>query len=435
MSRSLVDRVARALTLVAALAAVGTALLSNTLASRQALAREDDRLRAAARTLLRELAQVGPGDERAEVDEESAEVAPAGIQIALWQRGIRVAGAAGEPPGAAGCETRGARRSCTVNEGGRRVVASSELAPLRASSRTGWLASLAAVLVASLGAYALSRGLSARVVGPLSRLRASVAGLRAEEPDAESICAAEGYDEVDALRGALVDLVTRHARALAAARRFSADAAHELRTPLGTMRAELELAAETEGLPPELSASLARVEATLRRVSALSERLLILATPEGRVAVAREAVSLSEVIEGCVASLDAANAARIELVSCEDDAVCGDAALLRAMVENVIDNALKFSDGAVTASVTREGDAVVLRVRDRGPGLPPEAQTRAFEPFYRSPAARAGDVRGHGVGLALVAHVVRAHGGAQRFEEVERGASLRVSLPSWRPRG
>ncbi|MEZ4391759.1 MAG: HAMP domain-containing sensor histidine kinase [Polyangiales bacterium] len=435
MSRSLVGRVSRAMTLVAALTALGAALLANTLAWRSAIAREDARLRGAAATMVRELARVSPERLGDEADDEAAEIAPEGMRIALWERGTRLGGAEGERPGPEGCASLGARRRCTVPAGPRSVVVSSGLEGMWSARRSSAWAALAAALLASLAAYAASRGVAARVVGPLSRLRASVDRLDADAPDARSLSAAEGYDEVDALHGALAELVGRHADALSTARRFSADAAHELRTPLGTMRAELELAAETPGIHGEVTSALARVGASLAAVSALSERLLILASPHDGARLGREAVSLAEVVSQRVEALDEARRARVEVSADEELLVRGDAVLLGALAENVIDNALKFSDGAVRVSVAREGGAAVLRVRDEGPGVAPEERARAFEPFFRSARARAGGQRGHGVGLALVAHVARAHGATARFEDVDLGASIAVSFAPWSEAG
>ncbi len=76
-------------------------------------------------------------------------------------------------------------------------------------------------------------------------------------------------------------------------------------------------------------------------------------------------------------------------------------------------------------------EAVRVRVADAGPGVPVVEQTRVLEPFYRTSRSRAGGRRGHGVGLALVAHIVRAHGGAVGFELVSQGAVVWVRLPPW----
>jgi signal transduction histidine kinase len=113
--------------------------------------------------------------------------------------------------------------------------------------------------------------------------------------------------------------------------------------------------------------------------------------------------------------------------------VRGDPALLRAAVLNAVENALKFApEGAVTVTVRASPQAVLVRVSDEGPGVPMGLRDALFAPFHRSAAARAAGQPGHGVGLALIAHVTRAHGGEARFVDADRGATLEVSLPPWR---
>jgi signal transduction histidine kinase len=97
------------------------------------------------------------------------------------------------------------------------------------------------------------------------------------------------------------------------------------------------------------------------------------------------------------------------------------------MVDNALSNALKFSGGVVTLALVDGQGRVQLTVRDQGPGLSVEARERAFEPFYRAAEHRAR--AGHGIGLALIAHVVAAHGGHARFLDGP-GAQLQVELPS-----
>ncbi len=427
-TRTLTARIARAMAFATALASASTALVADTLTTRWTLAREDARLTAAAETLYAELTG-DPSHDAHEADDELRELAPASVRIALWNRGIVQGGDRALVP-TEGCVTAGSRRVCTVSRDARAVVTASSMDPLRATRRVQLGASLVAVLTAVLAAAMASRRVSGALVAPLTRLRAAMETVRAEHPERASLGGDEGWDEVDALRASLADLLRRHGVALAQSRRFAADAAHELRTPLATMRAELELASEADA-PPEVQAALTRVRATLARVSALSERLLILAAPLDEARVGREAVSLAEVARECAGSLDGARRARVTVEADDEVTVRGDAALLRVLIDNGVENALKFSTGAVTVRVGAEGERAVLRVCDEGAGVPEGERARVFEAFHRSAEARAGGVRGHGVGLALVAHIARAHGGAVCFENVARGAVLRVTLPVW----
>jgi two-component system OmpR family sensor kinase len=438
--RTVTGRVARAAALTAALAAALTALLSAGLVRRWSLAQEDARLRAAADTLRVELGAT-PTDAfaRFETAEENTEVRAEGIRLSLW-RGDHHLG--GEPaltgPSSPGCATArvgGARaRRCVVVTDGLRVVATRSLATIDAATRAGALASLLAVVVTAALALLVSRRVARASLAPLDRLVAAVQGVEAEAPDAAELPAAEGFTETDALREALAGLLVRHARSLSTARRFAADAAHELRTPLATVRAELELLAEALG--PEALAPLGRARATVTGLGVLTERLLVLASPLDVATVAREAVSPADVVRDVVAALPEPRRGRVALDLDDDAVVAGDAALLRSLVDNVLDNALAYApEGVVTAGVARLGDRVVITVRDEGPGLAPGEERRVFEAFYRAPRERARGRRGHGVGLALVAHIARAHGGAVGFERVARGALLRVELPGWRASG
>jgi len=429
-------RVARAAALTAALAAALTAALSGALTWRWTIAREDARLRAAALTLVAELG-AAPTDALAahQTDEENREVAPEGIGLSLWRANRCLGGDASlTGPPAPVCESvahaAGRARRCVVIASGLRVVAVRSLGPTDAATRAGWLASLVAVALTAALALAVSRRVAARSLRPLARLAASVGDVDADAPDASRLPPREGYAEVDVLRDALAGLLTRHGRTLATTRRFAADAAHELRTPLGTMRAELDLLAES--LPPDDAAALSRVRETTVALASLCERLLVLASPLDAARLTREAVSPADVVREVIAALPAGRRARVEAALDDDAVVAGDAALLRALVANAVDNALTFAgEGRVAVRVAPEGDAVVVTVRDEGPGIAAGERERVFEAFYRANRTRAAGRPGHGVGLALIAHIARAHGGSARFEDVPRGASLRVELPAW----
>ncbi|MEZ4405217.1 MAG: HAMP domain-containing sensor histidine kinase [Polyangiales bacterium] len=432
--RTFAGRVARAMALTAALAAAATAALTDQLSWRWTLAREDDRLRAALATFAVELGpSPTPSRAREVADDEDRETRPAGLRVAI--SGAARGGAEGLLPGAAGCEDlawRGARwRRCTAAHAGWTLVAASPTSPLWATRTTWLLASAAAVGLAALAALAASRAVSTRIVGPLARLRARVDAVSAASPDASALGPREGYDEVDALRGAMAELLARHAEALTQARRFAADAAHELRTPLSRARAEVELAAEEE-VPPAVSASLARVSATLAAVTTLTERLLLLAAPIDPGGFAREAVSLADVARDAVDDLPSGARARVVTELDDEGLVRGEPTLLRALVDNLIDNALKFApEGEVRVSVQTGATAVELGVRDEGPGIPAEERGRVFEAFHRAASARARRGARARAWASRWWRTSPARTGKGRVEETDRGASVRVTLPRW----
>jgi signal transduction histidine kinase len=432
--RTFARRVARAMGATAVLAALLSAALATAISWRFLVDREDERLRGAARTLGLEVpAALDGAAARAHADDEQTEVAVVGMRIALYRGGRFVGGDPTLAPSAAdGCRTdaRGWRR-CRVTLPAGAVEVASDLAAARAQRSLLLLASLLAAAVAGLAGLGLSGAVSTRIVRPLQRLRDEVSAVDVDAPGGALPGAPDGHAETDALRSAIGGMLAGLDRALAQSRRFAADAAHELRTPLGTMQAELELAAE-EGGAVELMAAQERVRRTLGGLTALVERLLILAAPDESLRGAREAVALADVVEATLAGLDPAGRARVAAAVDEALHVRGDALLLRAMLDNAVGNALKFAPaGAVTVRARADGDAAVLTVDDEGPGVPEAERARVFEAFYRAAAHRADGVRGHGVGLALVARIARAHGGSAAFAEAATGARLVLRLPRW----
>ena len=104
--------------------------------------------------------------------------------------------------------------------------------------------------------------------------------------------------------------------------------------------------------------------------------------------------------------------------------------MLVLSVVNGLDNALKYSEGApVEVRVEAAGDVATITIDDAGPGVARDDRERVFEPFQRATGERDSRIRGHGIGLALVAHVMSVHGGTAGFEERERGARLLLELP------
>jgi signal transduction histidine kinase len=241
------------------------------------------------------------------------------------------------------------------------------------------------------------------------------------------------HRELEEVRSSVAQLVAQLGEALASARGFAAEAAHELRTPLASLAGELELLAERAS-----ANDVPAVEGARRKVAdlvSLVQRLLILAQPDAISLATSDTVDLGDVLEAACATLPEPQRERLRSEVQDDVLVRGDTALLVAMLTNAIDNALKFSSAPVTVVVRRDGARVRVSVTDQGPGIPLEERERVFEPFYRSRAARQSNTLGHGVGLALMMHVARAHGGhVSLLSETDVGTTLEVELPAWTPR-
>ena len=426
---SLAARVALGTGLAGGLAALLAAGASIVISDHLVLAAEDRRLRATASIAVREIADA---THAGKVQDEIDELAPEGLRLAVFDGERRVGGDASLPSLATGtCASRDAEtyRACAVGPSELRIVVSMARAPLDRS--TLFLACGLAVLVSAAVAAALGRRAAHWALAPLTRLGASLAGL--DEADPKAIAGDDTTSEVAALRAALGGLVARLGASLDSARRFSADAAHEMKTPLTVLRAELELFAE-EPLAPEMRATVEKLRLRMIALGKLVERLLVLANANDHARVAQDAVAMEDVVREVVARLGETARERVVVAATDPGMVLGDETLLGALVENAVDNALKFSGAGVEIRV-RDEDGIVFDVTDRGPGIATADRTRAFEPFFRTPASRASALPGHGVGLALVAQIATAHSGRAELVDPPAGGPgvcLRVTLPAWR---
>ena len=217
-------------------------------------------------------------------------------------------------------------------------------------------------------------------------------------------------------------------------RRFLADASHELRTPLTSLRGYAELVRMRGGLDPEASDSLRRIEAEGTRMSGLVDDLLTLARSDRGTVAERVPVDVAEVVDDAVAGLRAAYPQRqVSVTDRGPLVVLGDRDQLLQVVANILTNAAVHATAPVPIAVTagQEGDEVVVRVVDGGPGLPPEQAAQVFDRFWRADAARTRVRGGSGLGLSIVAALVADHGGRVGFEStVAAGSTVTVRLPA-----
>lgn len=426
--RSLVGRVTWTTGAAAAAAGIATLLVVVLVADQLERAEQHQDALSLARAIGREVR-----DEQLRAPEELAaevhEFSHGEEHIAIvGPGGARLAGDAALPPpetSPCGVAAEGEWYVCRADAGaGREIFVGASRAALTAHRAPLVIAGLSALVVALLLSVLLGRWVGRWSLAPLSQLAASLRGLESADPSVRPPLELTRLQEVDQIALALDGLLGRLATELARSRRFAADAAHELRTPLTKLRAELELSAEA--LPPgsELAEELVRAVERSTELSALIDRLLLLASP-GEAVLGTSLSSLAVVLERALEDLSESSAARVRLTLTGDGLVRGDEAVLRVVVANALDNALKYSSGEVRARLEDDEDEVVLRVEDDGPGLPSELRARVFEPFFRAAQERPG----HGVGLALIAHVVSAHGGSARFVGEGPGARLEIRLP------
>jgi signal transduction histidine kinase len=212
------------------------------------------------------------------------------------------------------------------------------------------------------------------------------------------------------------------------------DISHELRSPLARMRVALGLARQP---PADLSRQLDRLEREIERLDSLISQVLKLARLHGTDApFAREAFDLDEVIEEVVRDANfegAAKNCKITLQGAANAAINGNRDLVRSAIENVLRNAVRYSphDAPVSVAVTRDQGGWVILIRDHGPGVPAGDLERIFEPFYRVAESRDRDSGGEGIGLAITAQVMKAHGGSAKAANSQGGGfEVRLSLPA-----
>jgi signal transduction histidine kinase len=241
-------------------------------------------------------------------------------------------------------------------------------------------------------------------------------------------------DRIDALGRALNRMLERLDGAYQQASRFSADAAHELRTPLAIMRGELELLAARGGLSADALTALGNVLSEAVRLSQIVESLIGMSRLDSVGGKrAHRAVDLqalaAETIDHMRLLADEKSIALV-LHPAPPAMAAGDRDRLKQVLVNLLDNAIKYTnaDGSIAVMVAETADSVLIEVRDTGIGIAAEHLPHIFERFYRASTDR-GEV-GAGLGLAIVRAICTAHGGTVQVEsQPEHGSALRVVLP------
>jgi two-component system sensor histidine kinase BaeS len=294
---------------------------------------------------------------------------------------------------------------------------------------------LPALVVAALSAAGFAlvvAGLLARTITrPLRRLHQ---GVRAFAADQTARVPPGGPTEVHELGRAFNDMAGEIERARASEQAFLADISHELRTPLTSIHGFAQAIGEGEVAGDGVRRAAEVIQRESRRLVRMVEGLLQVAKLEAGVQhLAREPVRAAELLESAVAALEvqAREAGVSFALRAEGLPVVGDADRLAQLFLNVLDNAVKHSPRGATVEVHGEqrGAEVVVRVRDRGSGLPAGAEGRLFRRFWRGDDARVRS--GAGLGLAIAQAIAQAHGGSIDARNVPSGgAEFAIRLPA-----
>ena len=246
-------------------------------------------------------------------------------------------------------------------------------------------------------------------------------------------------DELQRLSDTLNEMLDRIEASFQRITEFTADASHELRTPVSLIRTEAELALRRSRGEVEYKESLRHILLEAERTTALIEQLLSLARADsGRETLHMQPVDLSAMLRGVVESwrqmADIRNLQFSASIAVEDSFVMGDEAALRRVADILLDNAFKYTapSGSVQLSLEKKGgDRLVMSVLDSGIGIADEDRDKIFERFYRVDKARGREQGGAGLGLAIAQWIVAQHHGSIAVEsQPGHGSVFRLEFPA-----
>lgn len=269
---------------------------------------------------------------------------------------------------------------------------------------------------------------------PLGEITDAAARITGSQLDARIPRTGSG-DELDQLAETLNDMTRRIGKNLATLHHFSADAAHQLRTPLTALRSRLEVTLETEAMTPELRKVLTDTLAEIEKLADAVTSMLQLASSEAGLDPGRGVpVSLEQVLDSVIdfyGPLADEQGLSLRRQGTSDATVRGDISWLRQLFGNLVENALQHTPpgGRIDVEIERVEETALVRVRDSGSGIKEEDLDRVFDRFFRvlSPNAPTGV----GLGLTVADQIARAHGGEISAEStVGEGSTFTVSLPS-----
>jgi len=294
-----------------------------------------------------------------------------------------------------------------------------------------WLLALGLPLLLTVVAFTSYRVVG-RALAPVEAIRTTVEGVSAADLSGR-VPVPVTDDEVARLSETMNHMLDRLEQAQSRQRRFVADASHELRSPVATIRQHAEVAREhPRRMPRQVLADTVLAEA-LRLQGLVDDLLLLARTDEHTVALRRRPLDLDDIVLDEVRRLDTMTSLQVDATGVSAAAVDGDPNALRRVVRNLLDNASRHAAGRVGVALGEHAGRVKFVVEDDGPGVSPEERARVFERFVRLDDARARDAGGSGLGLAIVAELVAAHDGAVTIGEAAiGGARIEVTLPPHR---
>ena len=292
---------------------------------------------------------------------------------------------------------------------------------------TNWCITAVVTLLGGVLAYFLS----GRALNPL---RAFTSQVEKVQPNnlSDMKMAEDVLPEFRQFSKSFNQMLDRLDEGFAAQRQFTGNAAHELRTPLALMQAQLELfSTEHPKVLPETAGFLLLLREQTERMTQMTKTLLEMS--ELRTVPCNDHIEIAPMIEEIFADLaPLAEKNGIILESTGDGSMTGSDTLIYRLLFNLTENAIRYNrpDGIVRITVTEEEKRLIIRVSDTGCGVPEQYRESIFQPFFRVDKSRSRENGGVGLGLSLVWEIVTLHGGEVRVEKSsEKGTTIAVKLP------
>ena len=293
---------------------------------------------------------------------------------------------------------------------------------------TNWYITAAITLLSGILAYFVS----GRALKPLRSFTSQVEQVQLNNL-ADMRIDEDAISEFRQLSRSFNQMLERLNNAFSAQRQFAGNAAHELRTPLALMQAQLELfSAEHPDVRPETAEFLTLLREQTERLIQMTRTLLEMSNL--RQVARNERIQLAPMIEEIFTDLaPLSDKLGVTLTAEGDGIMTGSDALIYRLIFNLTENAVKYNrpGGSVRVSVTQELEKLLLRVSDTGCGIPEKYQQSIFQPFFRVDKSRSREYGGAGLGLSLVWEIANLHGGSVWVEESsDKGTTIAVELPA-----
>lgn len=287
------------------------------------------------------------------------------------------------------------------------------------------------IFLTAVGGYLLVR----RAFRPLERISATAQAMGEAKDLSRRIGLPPGRDEFSRLAQTFDQLFARLERSFEAEKQFTADASHELRTPVSIIKGACEYGLKYDETPEERQETLEMIARQAEKMAQLIAQLLSMTRlDQGTEGARLEPVDLGALVEGLIRERGYKED-KLFLSASPGVQVRGDGALLSRLTENLVENAFKYGkpEGHVWVTVKSQGEEGILEVRDDGIGIPKDQQEKIWQRFYQVDPSRSDESSGVGLGLSMVRQIAQLHGGTVTLDSVEGiGSAFALHLPLWK---